>query len=53
VIRKAANKLHALENLYEQTGNLERQIAMNLIENFEKDTQDIIKTLKRRFDINE
>lgn len=53
VVRKAVNKLYALENLYEQTGNIEKQIAMNLIENFERDTKDIIKSLKERFKINE
>lgn len=53
VIRRAVNKLYALENLYEQTGNIEKQIAINLIENFERDTKDIIRTLKERFKINE
>jgi hypothetical protein len=53
VVRKAVNKLYALENLYEQTGNIEKQIAINLIENFERDTKDIIRTLKERFKINE
>ena len=53
VIRKAQRQLKAYENLYIQAGSIEKQIAINVIENFERDTKDMVRLLKERYNINE
>jgi hypothetical protein len=53
VICKAMFKLRALESVYTKADILEKQIAKDLIESFEKETKNIIRTFKRRYNINE
>lgn len=52
-IRKAQRQLKSYEKLYIQAGSIEKQIAINVIENFEKDTRDMVRLLKERYNINE
>ena len=57
VVRKAQVRLNAFDALVAESGDLakglEKQVAKNMIDNFEKDTRDMIRLLRERFDINE